>query len=1532
MSNNPLSNMSYTNKDFNSIYKELLDLVKTLTYKWDPSVSNESDPGNILLKLDAIIGDKNNYNIDKNILENFPETLTQDISARSLYKQLAYRMPWYQSATTDVTFKWLGKDNNDLSDFTSVVKIDKFQLLTDANSEFVYTTLDDVVLTKAHKSQSVRVIEGVINTLNLNGQQVIELNNLDHYNRLYFNETSVAENGIFIYNVNGSENDYWQMVDNLQVEPLGNKYFEFGIDSRRNLCYVEFPSDINTLIGNGLIVKYIVTSGSQGNIISKTLDRFYEDVSVQVNGNDTVLDRNLIYISNPSGTTNGSDPEDLRTAYNKYRQTAGTFHTLVTLRDYINAVYNSGLVSNVKVCDRLNDVQSTYEIVPDSTYGNDVITQLANSGHRGYIGYAKTGTIYDNKPDSDTAQFFAYNNGQMQTVTLTDDNWRDTYTLVTQDMNDLEAFDLKLYLLHSPGQVKTLNEYQSTFNMEPYNSSTFNNVISYIDEQRCVQHDFTPILPNLPCLFKNSYPLDIKIIPHYKLGEEQVNELKVNINKALFSNLNSYYTQFGEEPSYDKIYDIIFSADDRIKALILDDFIYTTFATYWDDKSQEFKDIPVSDFNSDNIRVFDTKTVMDANLSYLRTTLGETLYKNLYLVVKKLEEEGKATRYNVIYKIDSNGVAVEYSSLLQQFRTDIIAKSILAGRTPFAEIDNLFQYTVDQQKEELTETSNISTYIEIYPHGSEDTDSNWHLTAETKYKPITITKENKPEYKSVSYQVGENENIRFLAPSFTTKKTFANYVKYELILASNLYTKRMKFTYDDYKTSPDEFVNEPIEYHIISEGHDENGNSKQEVTVINTFRIPYDPIWQEWLNSENKDDILGTDISIYGNRIVNIYNGNTVVYGGKTLKETLLEHGSEIISNWGANPPTYVVESNLYVEDLQETYTGGYNQADLAKLNNGQAEMFYTVNVATVPSDTDYELKDGEYITFFYKEEDSDSAPYIFEKYGPGTIIRPSFPLQGVAIGETKVNISSLSGNKGEITYSELTVSNYQKILNMYNYNDLSGTKSIAIRDINQVRLNSNEYGSYYFITNTTTTDNKYKLTPDENGCYTLNNEEYFIHLNYEKTMFEMLGAGTLLTFFNANTNTPFTDSLTVNKVDYVEIANKGLSSFVDSCNSLASGSGIDIVVTEQQLFNFSKGDIVTFTLKEEVFERIKSDSDVITGLVLKTDTQTPIIDYNIGYQSASSSGKLPNISLSNNEYVWNATAVLNLYCSYDEPQLIAKNKKNMTDTSTGEHRGSVYREITINGRTLKATGSDLYMLCNIALNKVGGTNIDVTYIDSYGSRTSPHVFIYTINQEYIQNYRNTNLVKLTDGSIMVKLPNLSEDGHKGTLQLNIGTYDNYKTMLKIKNINDKVKFKIQNKNAINCINNSEENGYGVYYYELDNDTTSVTLEFTSDESYTFQETDSLIICPLCKFHHKELFEDKYGITQNEINERISYYDIDKVFDYTYKVNTDKYIEDPLEAKSFFNSAHIFNYFTIPMADLYMSDKSESSITLINNR
>ena len=85
---NLISNLSYTEKDFQVIYPALLDLVRKLTSKWDPSASNESDPGVLLLKLNAIIADKLNYNIDKNVLECFPVSVTQDQNARQLFEQL----------------------------------------------------------------------------------------------------------------------------------------------------------------------------------------------------------------------------------------------------------------------------------------------------------------------------------------------------------------------------------------------------------------------------------------------------------------------------------------------------------------------------------------------------------------------------------------------------------------------------------------------------------------------------------------------------------------------------------------------------------------------------------------------------------------------------------------------------------------------------------------------------------------------------------------------------------------------------------------------------------------------------------------------------------------------------------------------------------------------------------------------------------------------------------------------------------------------------------------------------------------------------------------------------------------------------------------------------------------------------------------------------------------------------------------------------------------------------------------------------
>lgn len=1550
MPNNPLSNTSYTNKDFNAIYVELLDLVKKLTYKWDPSISNESDPGNILLKLNAIIGDKNNYNIDKNILENFPETLTQDISARSLYKQLAYKMPWYQSATTDVTFKWCGTDNAELLDTSGTVTIDKFQLISDANTEFVFTTLNDVSFNKWNKTQTVKAIEGVINTLNINGQEIIELNNIDHYNRIYFDETTIAENGIFIYNVNGSTNDYWKMVDNLQVEPLGNKYYEFGIDSRRNLCYIEFPSDINTLIGNGLIIKYIVSSGSQGNIISRTLDRFYKDVSLTVNGEDVVLDGNVIQISNASGTTNGRDPEDLDTAYKNYRKTAGTFHTLVTLRDYINAIYNSGLVSNVKVCDRLNDVQSTYTIVPDDTYSSDVVTQIATSQPSHYIGYAKVGSLYKTKPAWSHGNYFYYDDGEMivPTQAYFDLHWQDCYYLVDNENKDLKAFDLKLYLLHSPGVVNSFESYKSTFDMEPSKGDVEANVVGYINEERCVQHDFQDILPEIPCMFKNSFPLVIKIIPHYKLGEDQVSELKININKALFNKLNSSCLQFGEEANYDEIYDIIYNADERIKVLILDDFVYTTFATYWDSVTKTFKDIPISEFNSGNIILIDDTNFngsqSDLNNYIIKTieshkdTLGDYLYNNTYFIQKS---------NNYVYRVENNQIVL-YSTLINSFRTDILAKSVLGGRTPYVNMDTLFTYTIDQNKQLLKDTDKISTYMEVYPHGFE---------SNTNRVPKSISKDNFNSLKTVEYNVQANENIRFLAPSFATKKTFSNYVKYELILnSSSIETKEIALKYNTYSNSKSEFDSKPITYYTDNSGS---------YTGKSTLEIPYNINYVEYVIDDDAD--LGNSfIHDYLNRKVTVKdsNGNVVTItnsDGETVTEISLfalisKDGKDIatITTDGDNEPqvtwndedcflykwsqgNYNVESKLYISDLSEQ--------DISLWEIGTNYVSYEIQVGNIPSNSDYELKNDEYITFFYKTEDSDDAPYIYEKFGKGTIIKPSFSVQGVAKSNAIINVDNLA-TTDKIPYNDLPNSPYQKIYGMYNYNDLSGTKSIAIRGLNETEIKPSEKHYYYFITANTNEDKtQYILQPDSKGQYILNNEEYFIHINAERTAFEMLGAGTLLRFYTKDINNnvnAYTKQLSVNVVDPVEVANKGLSSFVDSCKLMDFYS----LIREQQIYNFSEGDTLIFTINDKAKQSIESGKP-LTAICIKTGENTPITDYDITYKSGTTTDSLPKITLSDEEAVWNVTAVLNIYCSYDEPQIIETINKDYSGSGV-DRMDQCYKKITIDGIDYSPIDSqtgkhqELYMLSNVALNKIGGTNIDITYLDSYGRRTKTYIFVYTTDDDFDTYYNQSLLSKNFDGSVtvslnkaMVKDNTLGSITYHNMLQLPeiTGFDENYNMLLKITNKNEDIQFVITDESdiirPINCYNDTLNDG--VYYYVIEgNNKHHLTLFFNCDRE--LQDTDQIIIDQIYKFRYNPEFMQKYGIDYASLQERILYFDIDNIFDYTHKVKEDYLIKDPLEAKSFFTSSHIFNDFTLPMADLYMSSQSQSNITLINNR
>ena len=521
---NIISNLSYTNKDFNSIYPELLDLVKKLTNKWDPSMSNESDPGVLLLKLNAIIADKNNYNIDKNVLECFPGSVTQEGNARKLFDSLGYNMNWYNSATNNIGFKALSTENFINNAFT----INAFTKLTDSSGEIVYTLLQDVILTDTTTIQNRPCIEGTWQDYEINGTKIITTANLDSDLRLYFPERNVAQNGIYVIDaVSDSDKFYdtntnWTSVDNIISYPLGNKVFEFGVTPDSNTCYIQFPEDAQALMGEGIKIRYILSSGESGNIKSGVIDRFFENIT---NEDNKVLNDD-IKILQTNISVNGLDPESIESAYKSFKKVIGTFNTLITKRDYDNYIYslqenNKNVVANVVVNDRTNDLNDTNYI---QTWAPGIQTK----------------------------------------------------ELVVPDT--LHVYDVMLYLYQyaDPTSEQNFNLTFKPAQDTPNETPVLTIINDSIENIKAVQQNLKRPEANDSNLFSinNLYTIKGTIITYYKVSKAEAQEIEQNAQYALINAFNSHNLNFGEELDQTKVIEVIENSDSRIKLFVLNDFNY----------------------------------------------------------------------------------------------------------------------------------------------------------------------------------------------------------------------------------------------------------------------------------------------------------------------------------------------------------------------------------------------------------------------------------------------------------------------------------------------------------------------------------------------------------------------------------------------------------------------------------------------------------------------------------------------------------------------------------------------------------------------------------------------------------------------------------------------------------------------------------------------------------------------------------------------------------------------------------------------
>ena len=126
----------YSDKEFKDIYQEVLDYVKTVSTKWDPSVSDESDPGVAILKAFALFIDKVKYQVNYRNAQNSVDNVTDKIEGQRLFNQLGYQVKKKRSATGEISVKYIGTDSG-----TDPLVLNLFTTFSNQTGSQVYTSI-----------------------------------------------------------------------------------------------------------------------------------------------------------------------------------------------------------------------------------------------------------------------------------------------------------------------------------------------------------------------------------------------------------------------------------------------------------------------------------------------------------------------------------------------------------------------------------------------------------------------------------------------------------------------------------------------------------------------------------------------------------------------------------------------------------------------------------------------------------------------------------------------------------------------------------------------------------------------------------------------------------------------------------------------------------------------------------------------------------------------------------------------------------------------------------------------------------------------------------------------------------------------------------------------------------------------------------------------------------------------------------------------------------------------------------------------
>jgi len=328
------ASIAYTNKDYESMRRELLAKIPLLTDRWTDF--NHSDLGVVLLELFCGIGDMLAYYLDVQAAEAFLPTARQRQNVIDLCKLIGYRLDAPVAATTTLRFNLSAPLSTDL-----IIPAGNAcqALLGDGQADF--ETVEDGLIARGVLTVSVPARQGIrrTETFAATGQP---------FQRFKLTGEAIAQGSMTV--TIGDET--WCEVGYFQDSTPDNLHFMADTDAL-DIATIIFGDGQNGAVppqGVAISASYLTTLGEKGNLapgrITQLLTPVYSD-GAQV----------PLSVTNPVPATGGTSRETIEHARRQAPAELRTLWKAVTLEDYKALAEGFPGVAKAQVLDT-NDCQN----------------------------------------------------------------------------------------------------------------------------------------------------------------------------------------------------------------------------------------------------------------------------------------------------------------------------------------------------------------------------------------------------------------------------------------------------------------------------------------------------------------------------------------------------------------------------------------------------------------------------------------------------------------------------------------------------------------------------------------------------------------------------------------------------------------------------------------------------------------------------------------------------------------------------------------------------------------------------------------------------------------------------------------------------------------------------------------------------------------------------------------------------------------------------------------------------------------------